>query len=192
MHQGGAGTERSLWWMLLSNKKTLRKIICLSLISLFTKLSYSQTSFFQSKHTSPAPSRWTPHRSGQDAVLWGTKPTDAWFSVTYMQVLHHPEGALLATLRFHHLGKADETRAPHLGRKGGQPWICGWMVVWPGVRICPLGLSASNVTDPLMRYLKRRCKERDKQCVSRKEQRGARSRSCEPVKASGGRAHPRS
>jgi len=33
------------------------------------------------------------------------------------------------------------------------------MVVWPGVRICPLGLSTSNVTDPFLRYLKRRCKE---------------------------------
>ena len=75
-----------------------------------------------------------------------------------MQVLHHPEGALLGTLRFHQLGKAEGTRAPHLGR-GGQSRICGWMAEWPGVRICPLGLSTSNVTDPLRHYLKRRHKE---------------------------------
>lgn len=43
--------------------------------------------------------------------------------------------------------------------RGRQPQIHGWVVVWPGVRICPLGLSISNVTDSFMGYLNRKHKK---------------------------------
>lgn len=89
-------------------------------------------------------------------------------------MLHSQEGALLGTLRRHHPGRAKRTRAPSLSR-GGQPQISLRMVVWPGVRICPLGHSILKRTNFFMGCLHGRHEKivRNRERISHEEQTGA-------------------